>query len=331
MIESVAGVRDVRPEQRFTRALVWDESERHSSNGESGDGGIGGLGSSRSRRFNAGASDESRRASEAPSRGARGGATSGLPPGAPHGGGGGGSPGRLRTRPTVGMEPEGFEYEDAEETGRRGYFGGAFEEAEERFEEAGVKAESRNPFRSGRALLRLSRAQSPGVAESMGAGFLWQKGFSGSGVKMGVFDTGVRADHPHFRAVKDRSNWTHEDTLKDGLGHGTFVAGVVASQDPACPRFAPDAEIHTFRVFTNDQVSYTSWFLDAFNYAIASEVHVINLSIGGPDYLDYPFVDKIDEIVANGICDQRHRERRPAVGHAEQPRGPTRCDRRRRD
>jgi membrane-bound transcription factor site-1 protease len=118
---------------------------------------------------------------------------------------------------------------------------------------------------------------------------------------MGVFDTGVRADHPHFRAVKDRSNWTHEDTLKDGLGHGTFVAGVVASQDPACPGFAPDAEIHTFRVFTNDQVSYTSWFLDAFNYAIASEVHVINLSIGGPDYLDYPFVDKIDEIVANGI------------------------------
>ena len=301
LIESVAGVRDVRPEQRFTRALAWDESERHSSNGESENGGIGGLGSSRSRRFNAGASDESRRASEAPSSRRARRRDERSSPGASHGGGGGGSPGRLRTRPTVGMEPEGFEYEDAEKTGRRGYFGGAFEEAEERFEEAESKAESRNPFRSGRALLRLSRAQSPGVAESMGAGFLWQKGFSGSGVKMGVFDTGVRADHPHFRAVKDRSNWTHEDTLKDGLGHGTFVAGVVASQDPACPGFAPDAEIHTFRVFTNDQVSYTSWFLDAFNYAIASEVHVINLSIGGPDYLDYPFVDKIDEIVANGI------------------------------
>ena len=72
LIESVAGVRDVRPEQRFTRALVWDESERHSSNGESGDGGIGDTEketafSSRSRRFNAGASDESRRASKAPS------------------------------------------------------------------------------------------------------------------------------------------------------------------------------------------------------------------------------------------------------------------------
>ena len=68
-----------------------------------------------------------------------------------------------------------------------------------------------------------------------------------------------------------------------------------------CPGFAPDAEIHTFRVFTNDQVSYTSWFLDAFNYAIATEMHVLNLSIGGPDYLDRPFVEKVGEITANGI------------------------------
>ena len=319
LIESAAGVRDVRPEQRFTRALAWDESERGAeTNRESGDGGTygkqnGNGSSSRSRRFNAGAEKETEKetaedglrwaSNSAPSsrRARRRDERSSL--GASHGGGGGASPGRLRTRPTIGMEPEGFEYEDAEETnGRRGYFGGAFpQEAEETAEETASEFGSRNSSSGRRALLRLSRSQSPGVAESMGAGFLWQKGFSGSGVKMGVFDTGVRADHPHFRAVKDRSNWTHEDTLKDGLGHGTFVAGVVASQDPACPGFAPDAEIHTFRVFTNDQVSYTSWFLDAFNYAIASEVHVINLSIGGPDYLDYPFVDKIDEIVANGI------------------------------
>lgn len=71
----------------------------------------------------------------------------------------------------------------------------------------------------------------------------------------GIFDTGVKADHPHFRKIKERTNWTHERTLNDGLGHGTFVAGVVASQDGECPGFAPDAEIHTFRVFTNDQVS----------------------------------------------------------------------------
>lgn len=53
---------------------------------------------------------------------------------------------------------------------------------------------------------------------------------------------------------RERTNWTHEPTLEDGLGHGTFVAGVVAGSDAACPGFAIEAEIHTFRVFTNDQV-----------------------------------------------------------------------------
>jgi subtilisin family serine protease len=53
---------------------------------------------------------------------------------------------------------------------------------------------------------------------------------------------------------RERSNWTHEPTLEDGLGHGTFVAGVIASIDPDCPGFAPDVELYTFRVFTNDQV-----------------------------------------------------------------------------
>ena len=43
------------------------------------------------------------------------------------------------------------------------------------------------------------------------------------------------------------------------------------------------------------QVSYTSWFLDAFNYAIATGMNVVNLSIGGPDYLDEPFVEKVRE------------------------------------
>jgi hypothetical protein len=42
------------------------------------------------------------------------------------------------------------------------------------------------------------------------------------------------------------------------------------------------------------QVSYTSWFLDAFNYAILKKINVLNLSIGGPDFMDHPFVDKVN-------------------------------------
>ncbi|CAG0912859.1 unnamed protein product, partial [Notodromas monacha] len=114
-----------------------------------------------------------------------------------------------------------------------------------------------------------------------------------------VFDTGLSKNHPHFKKIKERTNWTNEKTLDDGLGHGTFVAGVIASSKE-CLGFAPDAEVHIYRVFTNNQVSYTSWFLDAFNYAILKRINVLNLSIGGPDFMDRPFVDKVWELTANG-------------------------------
>lgn len=117
---------------------------------------------------------------------------------------------------------------------------------------------------------------------------------------MGIFDTGLRDNHPHFRNVKSRTDWTGENILDDGVGHGTFVAGIVASSSE-CLGFAPDAELHIFRVFTNLQVSFTSWFLDALNFAIYSRIHVINLSIGGPDFLDIPFVDKVNELTANNV------------------------------
>lgn len=129
---------------------------------------------------------------------------------------------------------------------------------------------------------------------------LWSRGITGTGVKVAVFDTGLSKDHPHFKKVKERTNWTNEKTLDDGLGHGTFVAGVIASKKE-CLGFAPDAELHIYRVFTKNQISYTSWFLDAFNYAILKKIHVLNLSIGGPDFMDHPFVDKVWELTANNI------------------------------
>ena len=69
-----------------------------------------------------------------------------------------------------------------------------------------------------------------------------------------MFDTGIRDPHPHIWHIKDRTDWTHQGSLNDGLGHGSFVAGVIGSHDKQCPGFAPDVELHTFKVFTDDQV-----------------------------------------------------------------------------
>jgi membrane-bound transcription factor site-1 protease len=41
-------------------------------------------------------------------------------------------------------------------------------------------------------------------------------GFTGNDIRVAIFDTGLPKNHPHFRKVKDRTNWTEEKTLDDG-------------------------------------------------------------------------------------------------------------------
>lgn len=69
-----------------------------------------------------------------------------------------------------------------------------------------------------------------------------------------MFDTGIRLGHPHLRNIRERTDWTQQQSFSDGMGHGSFVAGVIGSQDSECPGFAPDVELYTFKVFTDDQV-----------------------------------------------------------------------------
>lgn len=143
----------------------------------------------------------------------------------------------------------------------------------------------------GRGLKRTVPRQ---ITAALEAESLWQLGYTGKGVKVAIFDTGLAEDHPHFLPgrIKDRTDWTEEKSKNDKIGHGTFVAGIIASSRE-CLGFAKDADLYIFRVFTDNQVSYTSWFLDAFNYAILKKINVLNLSIGGPDFMDHPFVDKV--------------------------------------
>lgn len=118
------------------------------------------------------------------------------------------------------------------------------------FEDGGIYTEISNSTISWRRKLSMQRSQ---VTSMFGAETLWAKGYTGAKVKMAIFDTGIRLDHPHFRNIKERTNWTNEDTLNDNLGHGTFVAGVIAGQDAECLGFAPDTELYAFRVFTDAQ------------------------------------------------------------------------------
>lgn len=87
----------------------------------------------------------------------------------------------------------------------------------------------------------------------------------------------------------------------DKIGHGTFITSVVGSIHEDCPGIAPDAEIYVFKVFTESRQSFTSWFLDAFNFVLDQNIDIVNLSNGSSDYLDKPFIEKINELTAHGV------------------------------
>lgn len=75
----------------------------------------------------------------------------------------------------------------------------------------------------------------------------------------------------------------------------------MGSVNADCPGIAPDAEIYILKLFTGNKATYTSWFIDAFNFVLDNDIDIVNLSNGSSDFLDKPFIEKINELTANGV------------------------------
>ena len=81
-------------------------------------------------------------------------------------------------------------------------------------------------------------------------------------IAVALVDGPVSLNHPDLAAAsfreisgRQRPGKPGACTLPDSLActHGTFVAGVIASQSSECLGFAPDSLIHIFRVFTGQR------------------------------------------------------------------------------
>lgn len=69
------------------------------------------------------------------------------------------------------------------------------------------------------------------MTSALQADVLWSMGYSGRGVKVAIFDTGLPRNHPHFRHVKERTDWTDEQTLEDGgCGMRSSLAHMISYQ-----------------------------------------------------------------------------------------------------
>lgn len=110
----------------------------------------------------------------------------------------------------------------------------------------------------------------------------------GAGVKVAVIDTGVDMNHNDIHVTHGQNTVTGEprnDWNDNGLGHGTHVAGVIASRGSpptGISGLAPACDLFVYRVFGSQSLSCTNYSLiKAMTYALDNGCDIINLSIGG--------------------------------------------------
>ncbi|GAB3420771.1 S8/S53 family peptidase [Flindersiella endophytica] len=120
----------------------------------------------------------------------------------------------------------------------------------------------------------------------IGAPEAWEAGYDGTGVTVGVLDTGVDTAHPDLEGVVAATkNFTDSPTTQDRFGHGTHVSATIAGTGSASAGrrkgVAPGAKLVVGKVLDDDGYGYESWILDGMEWAIDAGASVVNMSLGG--------------------------------------------------
>lgn len=128
---------------------------------------------------------------------------------------------------------------------------------------------------------------------------LWEKGFTGKGVKIGILDTGADGNHPALLgkiknfAYFDKNGTAYlEKNTYDTDNHGTHVSGIAAGGSTSEPLgVAPDANLSVGVVIPGGSGSFSQiiggleWQLDPDGDASTNDSpRAINLSLGLPGY-----------------------------------------------
>ena len=172
---------------------------------------------------------------------------------------------------------------------------------------------------------------------------LWNKAggrtSAGHGIKIGIIDTGIDITNPMFvdsslvaptgypkgetafttsKVIAARNyinllaNNQSIHTAVDEVGHGTFVAGCAAGKQVTAPLatisgMAPGAYLGSYKVFgtpgINDSTTSAA-IIAAVNDAVSDGMDVLNLSLGGLDYVlpaDDPEVPVLESAINAGV------------------------------
>lgn len=113
-------------------------------------------------------------------------------------------------------------------------------------------------------------------------------GLAGQGVRVGIVDSGISADHPNLEHASIVPGWNYYSNIADTtdtFGHGTFIAGLLAghsAENSSWLGLCPRAELVPLKCFEG-RSGYISQIAAAITDAVDKyDCQVINLSFGTP-------------------------------------------------
>ncbi len=110
-------------------------------------------------------------------------------------------------------------------------------------------------------------------------------GGSGIGVRVCIVDTGVDDTHPSLNALVAEYDFVNLDAdAMDDNGHGTHVAGIVASKHSTYKGVAPGASLMAAKVLDAQGSGWTSDVIAGIDWCVANGADIISMSLGAGAY-----------------------------------------------
>ena len=108
---------------------------------------------------------------------------------------------------------------------------------------------------------------------------------AGDGIKVAVLDTGIDLDHPDLKDnIKGNVNLIRASKSgDDDNGHGTHVAGIIASADNTVGTIgvAPKVWLYAVKVLNSKGDGYYSDIIEGLQWSVNNGMQVVNMSFAG--------------------------------------------------
>jgi minor extracellular protease Epr len=116
--------------------------------------------------------------------------------------------------------------------------------------------------------------------EAIGVPKMFRASLTGKNIKIAILDTGIDGTHPDLHVAGGMNFIENNSNYKDDNGHGTHVAGIIASlnNDIGTLGVAPNSSIYALKFLDSKGEGSTTDLANAIDWSIEHKMDILNMS-----------------------------------------------------